>query len=41
MKGKFLSVMAKLVSVVASKSAGALCLYIFHQPKVPDKLLNK
>ena len=41
MKGKLLAFSAKLVKLVASISAGPLCVAIFHQPKVPAKLINK
>jgi cyclic lactone autoinducer peptide len=39
MKGKLMALAAKAVAFVASASAGTLCVLIFHQPKVPDKLI--
>jgi cyclic lactone autoinducer peptide len=41
MKGKLIAMTAKMVAKVASASAGTLCLAIFHQPKVPQKLIQK
>lgn len=41
MKSKLMKAAASLVSLVASVSAEPLCMFIFHQPKVPDKLANK
>lgn len=41
MKGKIMSLFAKMVDRIASASAGTLCLVIFHQPKVPARLINK
>lgn len=41
MKGKLMALTASLVALVASLSVGTLCLWIFHQPKVPDKLLHR
>lgn len=41
MKGMLLAFTTKLVAKVATISAGTLCLFIFHQPKVPQSLINK
>jgi cyclic lactone autoinducer peptide len=41
MKAKLMKVAASLVSLVASLSAEPLCVFVFHQPKVPDRLINK
>lgn len=41
MKGKMLTLTTKLVTLVASISAKPLCVCLFHQPKVPQSLINK
>lgn len=41
MKGKILNLAAAVVSGVAVLSVKPLCMFIFHQPKVPSRLINK
>lgn len=41
MKGKMMNLAALLVAKVASISAKPLCVFLFHQPKVPSQLINK
>lgn len=41
MKSRIMKITASLVSLVASISAEPICIFIFHQPKVPDRLINR
>jgi cyclic lactone autoinducer peptide len=41
MKSKLLAFVASMISSAASVSVKPLCIFFFHQPKVPDKLINK
>jgi cyclic lactone autoinducer peptide len=41
MKNRLFALSAKLVEKVASLSVGTLCLVIFHQPKVPVRLIHR